>query len=457
MRLGKELLHVKSLSVSHIEKRGSTKIVDHVDLKIHEGETVGLIGPTGTGKTIAAKAIMGILQPVGKPDWMIEGEVLYRGRDLTKLSEEELRELRGNELSIIFQKPASSMNPMLMIGSQTGEPVEAHEDIETQRLRELVLDYLGKVELPDAKRRYRFYRHQFSGGEAQRIMIAMALICRPSFLIADEPTSDLDVTVQRQVLELLKRVKEEFGLVDPIIARREDRTVIGGHQRLLAARRLGLDTVPVVFVDLSREQARLLNLALNRISGDWDQELLARLLADLQDEYGFPTWGLGIIAGIAFLTGFAGHLTLGPLADRGHVHGMLTGGIVAGLASLLWLAAATELWQFVAARAVFGLAEGAFLPAARRLVLTWSPDRPGAELGRLLGAGMTGFVGGPIVGGLLAQGLSLYDAAALGVYLHGKAGEVIRDLIGDTGMLASDLLPVLPLVIKQLRETGKNR
>ena len=212
MRQGKELLRVKNLEISLIKKEASIKIVDGVDLKIHEGETVGLIGPSGTGKTVAAKAIMGILQPVGKPDWMIEGEVLYRGRDLTKLSEEELRDLRGNELSIIFQKPSSSMNPMLMIGSQTGEPVEAHEEIETQRLRELVLDYLGKVELPDAKRRHRFYRHQFSGGEAQRIMIAMALICSPSLLIADEPTSDLDVTVQRQVLELLKRVKEEFGL-----------------------------------------------------------------------------------------------------------------------------------------------------------------------------------------------------------------------------------------------------
>lgn len=212
MRRGKELLQVKNLEISLIKKGGSIRIVDGVDLKIHEGETVGLIGPSGTGKTVAAKAIMGILQSVGKPDWMIEGEVLYKGRDLMKLSGEEFREVRGNELSIIFQKPASSMNPMLMIGSQTGEPVEAHEDVETQRLRELVLDYLGKVELPDAKRRYRFYQHQFSGGEVQRIMIAMALICKPSFLIADEPTSDLDVTVQRQVLELLKRVKEEFGL-----------------------------------------------------------------------------------------------------------------------------------------------------------------------------------------------------------------------------------------------------
>ncbi len=142
MRQGKELLHVKSLSVSHIEKMGSTKIVDRVDLKIHEGETVGLIGPTGTGKTVTAKAIMRLLEPIlsGKPEWEIDGEVLYRGRDLMGLSEDKLRELRGKELSMIFQKPTSSLNPIFMIGQQTGEPMEAHEEIEVQRLRELVIE-----------------------------------------------------------------------------------------------------------------------------------------------------------------------------------------------------------------------------------------------------------------------------------------------------------------------------
>ena len=214
MRRGKELLHVKNLNISLYGKEELIKIVDGFELKIHEGETVGLIGPTATGKTVTAKAILRILQPVGKgkPDWKIEGEALYKGRDLLKISEEEFRELRGNEISIIFQKPKSSLNPIFMIGYQTGEPVEVHEDIERQRLRKMVVEYLGKVELPDAKKRFTFFRHQFSGGEAQRIMIAMALICNPSLLIADEPTSDLDVTIQRQVLELLKNVKREFGL-----------------------------------------------------------------------------------------------------------------------------------------------------------------------------------------------------------------------------------------------------
>lgn len=214
MRRGKELLHVKNLKVSLIDREDSITIVEGVDLSIREGETVGLIGPTGAGKTITAKAILGILQPIGagKPPWSIEGEALYKGRDLFELSEEELRELRGNEVSMIFQKPTGSLNPILEVGEQTGEPVDAHEEIERQRLRDMVIDYLGKVELPDARRRFHFFRHQFSGGEAQRIMIASALICNPSLIIADEPTSDLDVTVQRQVLELLKGVKKKFGL-----------------------------------------------------------------------------------------------------------------------------------------------------------------------------------------------------------------------------------------------------
>ena len=214
MRKREELLHAKNLNISLYEKRDLIKIVDDIDLKIHEGETVGLIGPTATGKTVTAEAILGILQKLGrgKPDWKIRGEILYKGKDLLKLSEGEFRELRGNEISMIFQKPKSSLHPTHIIGDQTGEPVEAHERIKRQKIKEMVEDYLGKVELPDAKKRFHSFRHQFSGGESQRIMIAMALIYNPSLLIADEPTSDLDVTVQRQVLELLKVVKKEFGL-----------------------------------------------------------------------------------------------------------------------------------------------------------------------------------------------------------------------------------------------------
>ena len=214
MEESKELLHVKNLNLSLYGKEDMVKIVDGVDLRIHEGETVGLIGETGAGKTVTARSLMGILQPLGKgkPLWRIEGTALYKGKDLLKMSPDELRQLRGNEISMIFQHPVASLHPMDIIGYQTGEPVEAHEDVETQRLRKMVESYLGKVQIADAKKRYDSYRNQFSGGEAQRILIAMALIYGPSLLIADEPTSSLDVTVQRQVLDLLKKIKEEFNL-----------------------------------------------------------------------------------------------------------------------------------------------------------------------------------------------------------------------------------------------------
>ena len=221
MQNKKEILHVKNLNLSLYGKEDMTKIVDGIDLKIHEGETVGLIGETGAGKTVTARSIMGILQPIGegKPLWKIEGEVLYKGRDLLKLSKEEFRDLRGKEISMIFQNPVPSLHPTDIVGYQTGETVEAHEDIEIlakkkerERIKQMVFDYMGKVEIADAGKRYYSFRDEFSGGEAQRILIAMALIASPSLLIADEPTSSLDVTVQRQVLELLKAVKEEFGL-----------------------------------------------------------------------------------------------------------------------------------------------------------------------------------------------------------------------------------------------------
>ncbi len=214
MKQSKELLHVKNLVISLYGEKNLVRVVDGIDLKVHEGETVGLIGETGAGKTVTARSIVSILQPLGKGKqlWKIEGEALYKGKDLLKMSPEELRRIRGNEISMIFQHPVASLHPIDIIGYQTGEPVEAHEDVESQRLRKMVESYLGKVQISDAKKRFDSFRNQFSGGEAQRILIAMALIYGPSLLIADEPTSSLDVTVQRQVLNLLKKIKEEFNL-----------------------------------------------------------------------------------------------------------------------------------------------------------------------------------------------------------------------------------------------------
>jgi peptide/nickel transport system ATP-binding protein len=208
------LLRVKNLHVSLRTRDGFVKIVDGVNITVNRGKTVGLVGETGAGKTVTAFSILRILQPIGdtKPRWKIEGEVLFKGKDLLRLSEEEMRRIRGTEIALITQNPIPSLHPIEVIGYQTGETLEEHEKIESQKIMKLVVDYLGKVDIADAKKRFHHFREQFSGGEAQRILIAMALIRNPLLLIADEPTSSLDVTVQRQILDLLKAMKEQFNL-----------------------------------------------------------------------------------------------------------------------------------------------------------------------------------------------------------------------------------------------------
>jgi len=214
MKSPKEILRVKNLKAYLHSREGMIKIVDGVDLKILEGKTLGLVGETGAGKTVTALSILGILQPLGegKPLWKIAGEVLFKGRNLMILSKEEMRKIRGNEVAWIPQNPIPSLHPIDIIGHQTGEAVEFIRDLEASKIYQMVVQHLGEVEIPDAEKRYHDFRDQFSGGEAQRILIAMSLIRNPALLIADEPTYSLDVTVQRQVLELLKAMKREFNL-----------------------------------------------------------------------------------------------------------------------------------------------------------------------------------------------------------------------------------------------------
>lgn len=214
MGRGKGLLSVKNLKAYLCGTEGMIKIVDGVDLKINKGETVGLVGETGAGKTVTALSILGVLQPLGKgkPLWKVDGEILFKGKDLMKLTQEEMRELRGKEIAFIPQNPIPSLHPIDYIGYQTGEVVEEYEFNKRAKVKKLVVEHLGKVKISDAEKRYYDFRFQFSGGEGQRILIAMALIRDPSLLIADEPTSALDVTVQRQVLGLLKVLKKQFDL-----------------------------------------------------------------------------------------------------------------------------------------------------------------------------------------------------------------------------------------------------
>lgn len=208
------LLNVRNLKASLRTNGNSVKIVDGVNLTINKGETVGLVGETGAGKTVTALVILGILEPIGeaKPRWKIEGEVLFKGKDLMKFSEEEMRNIRGMQIALVTQNPIASLHPLDIIGYQTGETLDEYQMAESKKIMKLVVEHLGKVEIADAKRRSRDFRHQFSGGEGQRILLAMALIRNPSLLIADEPTSALDVTVQRQILELLKAMKKRFNL-----------------------------------------------------------------------------------------------------------------------------------------------------------------------------------------------------------------------------------------------------
>lgn len=210
----KPLLTVKNLCVSLRTSESLVKIVDRVNITINKGKTVGLVGETGAGKTVTAFAILGILQPIGetKPLWEIEGEVLFKGKDLLKLSEEEIRAVRGTDISLITQNPIASLHPIEVVGYQTGETLDELEKLESQKILKVVVEHLGKVEISDARKRFHHFREQFSGGEGQRILIAMALIRNPSLLIADEPTSSLDVTVQRQILDLLRAMKEQFSL-----------------------------------------------------------------------------------------------------------------------------------------------------------------------------------------------------------------------------------------------------
>lgn len=210
----KPLLTVKNLSASLRTDGRFVKVVDGVNMVINKGETVGLVGETGAGKTVTAFSILGILQPIGeaRPRWKIEGEVLFKGKDLMKLPDEEIREVRGREIALITQNPIPSLHPIEVVGYQTGETLDELDKVESEKIFKLVVQHLGKVEISDAAKRFHNFREQFSGGEGQRILIAMALIRNPSLLVADEPTSSLDVTIQRQILELLKAMKKQFDL-----------------------------------------------------------------------------------------------------------------------------------------------------------------------------------------------------------------------------------------------------
>jgi len=203
------LLEVRNLTVRFRTRDGVVQAVSDLSFSLRRGDTLGVVGESGSGKSVTSLAVMGLLNRAYAD---IEGEILFEGRDLLKLSPAELREVRGRDVSMIFQDPFACLHPMYRVGDQIAEAVRAHQDVPKKQAGDRAVELLGAVGIPNAKVRARDYPHQFSGGMRQRAMIAMALVHNPDVLIADEPTTALDVTVQAQILELIDRVKREFDV-----------------------------------------------------------------------------------------------------------------------------------------------------------------------------------------------------------------------------------------------------
>lgn len=205
----RNILEIKGLQSYFFTEKGVAKAVDGVDITIPKGKIIGLVGESGCGKSMTARSIMGLLKYPGR---VAGGSILYEGMDLTKLTERQLREICGNDISMIFQEPMTSLNPVLKVGRQVRETLLVHNrGISKQEAKARVVEMFEKVGIPEAAKRYDSYPHELSGGLRQRVMIAMAMICRPHLLIADEPTTALDVTIEAQILRLMKQLRDETG------------------------------------------------------------------------------------------------------------------------------------------------------------------------------------------------------------------------------------------------------
>lgn len=204
-----DLLSVEQLKTYFYTRRGVVKAVDGIDFKIDKGETLGIVGESGCGKSVTALSILRLISsPPGK---IVNGAIYFLGENLLEKTEDEMRNIRGNKISMIFQNPMTSLNPVYNVGTQISEAIERHQGLHHQEALKKAVEMIRIVGLPDPEKRINNYPHQLSGGMNQRAMIAMALSCRPSLLIADEPTTALDVTIQAQIIRLMKSVREEFN------------------------------------------------------------------------------------------------------------------------------------------------------------------------------------------------------------------------------------------------------
>ncbi len=204
------VLEVKNLKTSFFTDEGEVKAVDDVSFEVFQGKTIGIVGESGCGKSVTSLSIMRLIpEPPGR---VVGGQINYKGRDLLKLSAAEMRKIRGNEISMIFQEPMTSLNPVFTIGNQICEAIALHQDLPSSEVRNKAIEMLKIVGIPAPEKRIQDYPHQLSGGMRQRVMIAMALSCDPKVLIADEPTTALDVTIQAQILDLLRDLQQKVGM-----------------------------------------------------------------------------------------------------------------------------------------------------------------------------------------------------------------------------------------------------
>lgn len=206
-----KILDVKDLVVEFRTERGIVKAVNGVNFEVHKGKTLGIVGESGSGKSVSALAIMGLIP--NPPGRVANGQILYRGKSLVNIEASEMRKIRGNKIAMIFQEPMTSLNPVFTIGNQIEEVIELHQPhLSSAERASKAVDMLRLVGIPSPEKRVKEYPHQLSGGMRQRVMIAIALSCEPDILIADEPTTALDVTIQAQILELMKKLQKELGM-----------------------------------------------------------------------------------------------------------------------------------------------------------------------------------------------------------------------------------------------------
>jgi peptide/nickel transport system ATP-binding protein len=222
--LAEPLLEVKNLKVHFPTEDGLVKAVDGISFSVNPGETLGVVGESGSGKSVGFLTVMGL---VTSKQAIIEGEVLFQGQDLLKLPQDEMRNIRGSKMGMVFQDPMSSLHPFYRVGAQIAEAVRTHQKVSKKEAADMAVEMLRRVGIPRPEDRAKQYPHEYSGGMRQRAMIAMALVLNPDLLIADEPTTALDVTVQAQILDLIDRLREEFNAAVVIIT--HDLGVVAEH------------------------------------------------------------------------------------------------------------------------------------------------------------------------------------------------------------------------------------